>query len=1106
MNSKFTTRLFALAVAVVCFAASASAQLSVSVSRTTLKEALVEVEKQSGYSFFYSSELPNMDKLVSIEASGQSISQILDSLFEGLGIDYSISADKQVTLSKRAIGARKTTPPSKASNQLTIKGVVTDSSGNPIIGASVFVEGTTIGTTTYIDGSYTLSVKSTNDIVTFSYLGCEDQSLQVGNRTEINVVLKESTSVMDEVVVVAYGTQKKANLSGSVASVNFEEAGEKRALTNLSAGLQGVSAGVLATQSSGEPGADAAAVTIRGVGTLNNSAPLVVIDGIIGTMDDVNTNDVATMSILKDAASSAIYGSRAANGVILITTKSGQSGKSKVSYNGRAGVQKVAVPIDVVSDYVTYMQTINTASLNAGNVAPFTTSIIKEWAENSKTDPIIYPNTDWFDVTFKPATIQEHNVQASGGNQATNYLLSIGYLGNNGTIQKTNYDRYSLRANISSKVTDWLKVSLIMNGFHGVQTGIDVSTTMSSLGNSSPGTLPVHPDGRFGGEWAPGGNVQAGNIFAALASYDKTTNTTKASGKLGFEIEFTPSLKLISNFAVAGGYSHTLQMNYTDINYWDFKKDAILVQIGTTSHQLSETYARNHSLIGESYLQWDILPDNDTHNLSMTAGYNQEYNYSHNSYIQALDVLSSDTPVLNAATTPSKITGTSTDNAVMSFFGRVNYDYKGRYILEANMRADGSSRFAKGNRWGYFPSFSAAWRLSEESFMEDAEWVDNLKVRASWGQLGNNAVGDYATQLLYQRKQYVFGDTAVTGAGISAIVNTDLKWETTTMANLGVDFGLAHNRLNVSVDLFDKQTNDILVRTTIPYVLGDMTAPVRNVGAVRNRGVEVEAAWSDKIGDLRYSISGNYSYITNKVLKYQGDVAAYSGQKILLEGYSIWSYYVREVECIATQEKIDRMLADGYVFYPSTPHPGDFIYKDQQQPGEKGYKIINDDDRVIKGTSTPKHFFGLNLAFEWKGFDFSTLFSGVAGVKQYLNGTWYTNVIRNGSAINTKFLDAWSITNQDSTIPALTTDDGGRNTVSNDYWLQDGSYLKLRNLTIGYTLPERWLKPLVSRARIYLTGENLFTLTAFEGLDPETGSTSNYPNMKRFMVGVSMTF
>ncbi|MBR1957916.1 MAG: TonB-dependent receptor [Tidjanibacter sp.] len=384
--------------------------------------------------------------------------------------------------------------------------------------------------------------------------------------------------------------------------------------------------------------------------------------------------------------------------------------------------------------------------------------------------------------------------------------------------------------------------------------------------------------------------------------------------------------------------------------------------------------------------------------------------------------------------------------------------------------------------------------------------MDNLKVRASWGQLGNNAVGDYATQLLYQRKQYVFGDTAVTGAGISAIVNTDLKWETTTMANLGVDFGLAHNRLNVSVDLFDKQTNDILVRTTIPYVLGDMTAPVRNVGAVRNRGVEVEAAWSDKIGDLRYSISGNYSYITNKVLKYQGDVAAYSGQKILLEGYSIWSYYVREVECIATQEKIDRMLADGYVFYPSTPHPGDFIYKDQQQPGEKGYKIINDDDRVIKGTSTPKHFFGLNLAFEWKGFDFSTLFSGVAGVKQYLNGTWYTNVIRNGSAINTKFLDAWSVTNQDSTIPALTTDDGGRNTVSNDYWLQDGSYLKLRNLTIGYTLPERWLKPLVSRARLYLTGENLFTLTAFEGLDPETGSTSNYPNMKRFMVGVSMTF
>ena len=302
---------------------------------------------------------------------------------------------------------------------------------------------------------------------------------------------------------MAYGVQKKANMSGAVASVNFEEAGEKRALTNISAGLQGVSAGLLAMQSSGEPGADQAAVTIRGMGTLNNSSPLVVIDGIVGSMDDVNPNDVATMSVLKDAASSAIYGSRAANGVILITTKQGRQGRSRITYNGRAGFQRVSVPIDVVDNYVVYMNTINRATLNAGNVAPFGQEIIDEWAANSASNPTVYPNTDWFGATFRNAFIQEHNVQAAGGSQSVNYLVSLGYMQNDGTMRKTGYDRYSFRANVSADVTKWLRLNAVVNGNHGIQKGVDVSTTMSSLGNASPGTLPQAPDGRFGGEWAP---------------------------------------------------------------------------------------------------------------------------------------------------------------------------------------------------------------------------------------------------------------------------------------------------------------------------------------------------------------------------------------------------------------------------------------------------------------------------------------------------------------------------------------------------------------------------------------------------------------------------
>ncbi len=991
------------------------------------------------------------------------------------------------------------------SQTVQVKGKVVDSNDVPVIGAGIVVVGTAEGTITDLDGSYTLNLKTGNEQLSFSSIGYVTQIVDAAGRTVINVVLEEESRQLDEVVVVAYGTQKKVNLSGSVSAVNMEEMGEKRSLTNLSSGLQGMTPGLLATQSSGEPGADGASVTVRGLGTLNNSSPLVVIDGIVGSMNDVNPNDVASMSVLKDAASSAIYGSRAANGVILITTKSGKAGRAQVTYNGTVGTQNVSCPIEVVDDYVLYMNTINKAFVNSGNVAPFGQAIINEWAENTGKNPI-YANTDWFKATFKPALMQNHNVQARGGNENMNYLVSVGYMQNNGTVEKTRYDRYNFRANVSAKVTPWLKMTALVNGYHGVQTGIDVNTTMTQLSNSSPGTLPYTEDGRWGGEWAPGGNAQAGNIYASLGSYDKTTHVTKANGKLSLDVIFADNLRWNNSVAVSGSYTHTKQMNYPNIKLWDLKNDAVLILSGTTSTQLGETFAEAYTTVVDSHILYDVLPSIENHNLSITAGYNQEYSYYHDAYAQGLDVLSKDTDVFNSATTPSKLTGTTTDSAVMSFFGRVNYDYKGKYLFEANFRGDGSSRFAKGHRWGFFPSFSAAWRLSEEGFLSDVSWIDNFKVRASWGQLGNNAVGDYATQLMYERKSMVFGDNATTGAGIVDIVNRDLKWETTTMTNIGIDLNLFKNRLSLTADVFDKLTDDILVRTKIPLVLGGMGAPYQNAGIVRNRGVELEIGWKNTHGDFTYDISANYSFVRNKVLKYQGNVPSYSGQRILLEDYGIWSWYVREVDCIATQEKIDRMVADGYVFYPSTPKPGDFIYKDQQQPGEKGYKVIDDNDRVIKGSAQPEHFFGFNLGLGWKGLDASVLFSGVAGVEQYLNGTWYTNILKNGSVINKKFLDAWSVDNQDSKYPAITSDDGGRNTVANDFWLQDGSYLKLRNATIGYTFPKKWMEPAVSRLRVYVTGENLWTLTKFEGLDPETASAYNYPTMKRFMFGVSITF
>lgn len=1083
----------------VPFAFSSAQNITLNLNNTSVSRAVTEIQKMYGYSVVVKSDGLDMDKTVSVSIVNEDVKSALAKVFAGQPVEISVIG-KNVSVIKQVRQAS----PSQIS-KAEIKGVIKDDLGEPLIGASVLIKGKQgEGTITDIDGAYVLKA-APSDIFVISFIGYKTVEIAVADNKVINATLMPDTEFLEATVVVGYGVQKKVNLSGSVSAVNLEETGEVRAVTNLSSSLQGVASGMLAQQTSGEPGADEASVTIRGLGTLNNSSPLVVIDGVVGQMSDVNPNDVATMSVLKDAASSAIYGSRAANGVILITTKSGKEGKSKITYNGKAGWAQVAMPIDVVSDYVQYMNTINMASANAGSVQPFGKAIIREWQENQGKNEI-YCNTDWFNEVFKPSFQTDHNLQLTGGNKSINYMVSLGYLQNNGTLEGTGYQRYSVRSNVTADVTKWLRLNANISGYYGRKDALEVSSIMSGLANSSPGTLPLSSDGLFGGEWAPGGNPQAGNIYSSIASYNKLQSNYKLTGKLGADITIIPSLVWHNSFAATANFYVLRQMNYSDIYLWDLKKKAPLIQSGTTSNQLTEQNDLDYTLMLDSYLTWDVLPKVDNHNLSVTAGYNQEYRRYHWTYAQAMDVLSASTPTMDAAATPSAMKGNSTDNAVRSFFGRVNYDFKSRYIFEANIRADGSSRFAKGHRWGFFPSFSAAWRISEEPWFKVSK-IDNLKLRASWGKLGNNAVGDYATQLLYERRSYVFGDTVQPGVGISAIVNDDLTWETTTMTDIGLDLSAFNGQFTWTFDVYNKITDDILIRASIPGVFGYLDAPFTNAGIVRNRGLETEVSWKGGIGkDFTYGISANYSFVRNKVLKYHGNVPTYSGQRILLEGYGIYDYYVREVECIATQEKIDRMLADGYVFYPSTPQPGDFIYKDQQQEGEVGYKIIDDNDRVIKGHSYPSHFFGATLFAAWKGIDFSIMFSGVAGISQYLNSTWYTNVLKNGSVINKKFLNAWSPSNPDSDIPAITTNDGGRNTVANDFWLQDASYLKLRNVSLGYTFPTKWMEPFISRARVYFTGENLYTFTKFEGLDPETGSSSNYPNVARFIFGLSVTF
>lgn len=1070
--------------------------VNVNLKNVTIQKAVTEIQKITGYSVIVKPDGLNLSKIISVQIDGDDIITSMQKIFAESGQDIDIMAN-----GRQIIVSRKEEP---RNDNLT--GIVSDENKIPLAGAIV-AAGKEVAMT---DGSgrFSIPVKNASEIVV-SFLGYRDAVIPINGRRVINIAMEVNSEDLDETVVIAYGVQKKVDLSGSVAFVDLSDNGEKRATTSLAASLQGVAPGLLVQQSSSKPGADSPSILIRGRGTLNSSSPLVLVDGIVGSMSDVDPNDVESMSVLKDAASSAIYGSRAANGVILITTKKGKEGVSKITYNGKLGWSTPVFPIDIVSNSVEYMETINKASLFSGAAAPYTEETINTWKANVGKNEI-YCNTDWYSEIIHPTSYSQHNIQAIGGNKKINYLVSLGYQNNEGIMEATNYRKYSIRSNISAEVTRWLRLNCSIDGSVGKSNNSldDTSTVMGALATCSPMTLPYSSEGLLGGEWVNGGNAQAGNIYANIAQTDARKTWYRANGRVGLEATIIPSLKVYANLAGMLNISHVNQMFYPEIYLWNLDKKVAMRDIGTTSNRLDETFGRSHRIVAESYFNWDILPNQKDHNLTLLGGYNQQYDYSHTGKASVLNILSKDTPVLSAASSTATVSGDTSDSAVISGFGRLNYNYKERYFFEANVRADASSRFAKGHRLGVFPSFSAAWRISEEPFFNSSS-VNNLKLRASWGQLGNNAISDYATQLLYNRAVGVFNGKTVPGVSLGAIVNESLKWETTTVTNLGVDFAAYQNRLQVSIDAFNKLTDGILLKAVIPQIYGNLTAPYENAGIVRNRGFELEASWRGKIGsDFHYSISGNYSFVKNKVIKYQGEgVNTYSGQMILTEGQPIYEYYVREVDCIATQEKIDQMLADGYSFAPATPKPGEFIFKDQQKEGEEGYKVINDNDRVIKGHSTPTSFFGITLGADWKGIDFSALFSGVGGVSSYYLSTWYTNVLKNGSAINKKFLNAWSEDNPDSTIPAITTvDKGGVASVSNDYWLQDASYLKLRNLTLGYTFPKKWFGSLVSRARIYFTGENLLTFTKFEGLDPENASSSNYPNMARYVFGVSVTF
>lgn len=1012
-----------------------------------------------------------------------------------------------------------------------VTGKVTD--GNePIVGARIVEKGTTNGTVSDINGSFRINVSSTRATLVVTYIGYAEQQVPLAGKTELAITMQEDAQSLDEVVVVGYGTQKKVNLTGSVSTLNVREMTESRPLTNISQALAGMASGVSVMSSSNQPGNDNASITVRGQGTLNTSSPLIIIDGAEAGINTINPQDIESMTVLKDAASAAIYGSRAANGVILITTKQGQSGKLKVDYNGYVSFESIRKTLTPVSNYADYMELVNEGYTNSGQATFFSQESIDAWRNDAGQNPLKYPNTDWIDETFKPSTATYHVVSMSGGSKDIRFYASFGYSDNPGVMENAGFKKYNGRVNLDADIKPWLNVGIQASGYVSsmepaaayTSSGTIIDDIFTYASATTPGMVFRAPDGRYGAMTNSEDDSQC-NANNPLARANRREGEIS---KHNLRTRFYGTLKPFKGFSITASYSYEMvdeerKWKPRWIEQWNFQTETMTyTNAGRTSIYNYDGKVQRY--FDDITARYENKMFDDKLSFSIMAGASSELYRSKNFSASKYDLVDLSLDVLNAATGDASASGSRTEWAMQSYFGRLNLNWSDKYLAEFNLRADGSSRFLKGKRWGYFPSGSFAWRMDQENFMENLrqKGLSNLKVRFSYGELGNNSVGNYDAQSLYTQFNYVLNNTLVTGLAQSSLANANLTWESTAVTDIGIDFGFFNGKLNGTIDYFYKKTTDILINLPAPSVHGTTSIPKVNSATVSNRGVEIALSWLDKIKDFQYGISANFTYVKNNVDKFKGtgeDGMSLSGANLIWEGHSINSQYLLRVDRIIqtdedlalVQKMIDEAPIDettGKQVNPfaafGTPLKGDLLYKDINGDG-----IIDDTDKEICSDGpNPKYLLGLNLNAAWKGFDFSMLIQGSFGAKVYWMSTAYnTPSVRYGYQINKEVAEGrWYEGRTDATYPRLLVYSDTRNMKYSDFYLQSKDFVKIRNIQLGYTIPKTWTQACnIERVRIYGSLENFFTFTSYKGFDPEV-SGMNYPTMKQAVIGLNVTF
>lgn len=1018
--------------------------------------------------------------------------------------------------------------------EASVKGVVLDETDTPLIGATIQVKGTSTGAITDIDGNFTLKTKKGNTLA-ISYIGYKTQEIKYTGQSSINIKMVPDNQSLEEVVVVGYGAMKRSDLTGSVSSVSMKDI-EGFQSSSIAGALGGQVAGVQITSTDGTPGAGFS-INIRGVGTLTgDSSPLYIVDGFeVESIDHIANSDIESMEILKDASSSAIYGARAANGVVLISTKSGKVGRPIVSYNGSASYRNISKKLDVLSPYefVKLQGEVNEQYLGTY----YKEGMDEEgnpYRYQSLNDYIGDKGVDWQDQTFNSTWSQDHNFSVTGGNNDTKYTASFSRYIENGIFKNSGFDKTTAKVRFNQKITKNITLDATINY---AQTNRKGSGTSADAGRfnmlaqilsarPTPGwkmTIEEFLDAAIDPEMLETGEslAQVNPVKQAESvTNDKRSELWSGNASLTWQI-----IKGLT-FKTAGTYNTT--NNRTDVFYKNGSKEA---------------YRNGESPYGRTQMGRDVRWTNynnltwkqkiKKHQYDVMLGHEVTYRSTEYLLGEAMDFpfdnLGNNNLGLGA--TPSKVESNYSDKMLLSFFARGNYNYDNRYLLTATIRADGSTVFSNKNKWGYFPSFSAAWRVSEEAFMKDVRWISNLKVRLGWGTVGNDRISNYLSMDLYSSNKYGVGNNTVTVLTPKQLKNSNLKWEGSTTTNFGIDLGLFDNRLNVIADFFVKNTKDLLLEQSLAHVTG-FGSQMQNIGKIQNKGIELSLNSTNiQTKDFTWQTNFNISFIKNTLKGLASGVESMYARSgfdsnftaydyIATVGQSLGLIYGYEFDGIYQSSDFNRtpsgqlVLKEGVTNnarYNGTLQPGVVKYKDQDGDG-----VITTNDRTVIGNAMPKWYGGITNTLNFKGIDFGFMFQFNYGNNIYNATRIYATQSRSGRRnMLAEVADRWSPTNASNKVPAY------NGYITNDVYsrfVEDGSFLRLKNLTLGYTLPHKWVRKFhASKLRIYGTAQNLFCVTKYSGYDPEVNSASNnpmtpgldwgaYPKSRVFTFGIDLQF